>query len=83
MSFDIVRGKKCRKLVVSYEQLLMPAMPFLFKQTAPMSPHSGDEGLHEDLGHHESLDSAERKVGPIFTSSFIIEGKISKRLGNS
>lgn len=56
-----MRGKKCSKLVVSYEQLLVHAMPFLFKQTAPMSPHSGDEGLHEELGQHESLNSAERK----------------------
>lgn len=61
MSFDIVRGKKCSKLVVSYEQLLVHAMPSLFKQTSPMSPHSGDEGLHEELGQHESLNSAERK----------------------
>lgn len=33
-------------------QLLMHVMPFLFKQTAPMSHHSGGEGLHEELGQY-------------------------------
>lgn len=61
MSFDTVR-EKCSKLVSSYEQLLAHVMPFLFEQTAPMSNHSGDDdGLHEELGWHEFLASAERK----------------------
>lgn len=76
MSFDIVR-EKCSGLVVPYEQLRVHVMPFLFKQTAPLSPHSGDEDLHEELGQFESLSSTERKSLPYFRLSFIITGKIS------
>jgi len=37
-------------------------MPFLSEHMAPMSNHSGDgDGLHEELGWHEFLASAERE----------------------
>lgn len=65
MSFNIVR-EKCSKLVVPYEQLLVIVIPFLFKQTAPVSLHSGVEGLHQELGLYESFSSAERKVSVLF-----------------
>lgn len=67
--FNIVREKWSR-LVVPYEQLLMHVIPFLFKQTAPMSPHSGDEGLHQELGPYESFSSAERKESVLFHFEF-------------
>lgn len=66
MSFNIVR-EKCSQLVVPHKQLLVP---FLFKQTAPMSPHSGDESLHQELGQYESLSSAERKESALFHFEF-------------
>lgn len=39
----------------------MHVMLFLFEQTTPMSNHSDDDGLHEGLGSHEFLASAEEK----------------------
>lgn len=35
-----------------------------------MSPHSGDESLHQELGQYESLSSAERKESALFHFEF-------------